>query len=129
MSNLSVEAAEPEQTAVSLASDQAVDKNGAEVSAPGDADAVVADSKVTKEINEPELTKSESKNEENAVEELGKNAAAMGKKDDDEISKSRYGEYQKRRNDSKYDPSVLPTENDPKKIRAQVRLDKTYHLG
>ena len=122
MSALKVEATEPDPAATSLPNDQTVNREGGDSAAPTEkkeAEMTDAESKNTngqaeaKEEKTEKEEKSAATTESNATKEIG-NSRTHNR---DQSNRKSYNSYS---NNSKYDPSVLPNTDDPKKIRAQV---------
>jgi lupus La protein len=136
MSNLKVETSEPDPAATSLPNDETVNKDGGDPSVPTDKEAVMAavESKDTNGTTEVEEASTIEKNEATADVEEEKsddktedNGAPQKKKQrtyDDGVLKTS-GKVKENARNSKYDPSVLPTTDDPGKIRAQVCSNMT----
>lgn len=101
MSATPVEAVEPDPAATSLQNDETVNAKQEEKTDTNGAEAAKELEKANGEKDETEDTK---KNEENP--------RRSGRK--------HQGRYEKRENNSKYDPSVLENTDDHKQIRAQV---------
>jgi lupus La protein len=129
MSNLKVETTEPDQAATSLPNDKTANKEGGDPSAPTDKEAIMADSESKDTNGKAEVEeKTEVKNkdatdvrEEKNDEKANGNGTPQSKKQrtyDNGVLKTS-GQEGRGRN-SKYDPSILPTTDDPSKIRAQV---------
>ncbi|RDW92054.1 hypothetical protein BP5796_01448 [Coleophoma crateriformis] len=101
MSAIPVETIEPDPAATSISNDETVNQNGSDSAAPTTTEDAVVDANAVKE---------ETSNEKNGSSE----------------NKYRHSQYEKRklnrRNESKFDPTALPTTDDPVKIRAQVEF-------
>ncbi|KAH7313148.1 hypothetical protein BKA65DRAFT_154036 [Rhexocercosporidium sp. MPI-PUGE-AT-0058] len=118
MSDLKVEATEPDPSATSLPNDQTVKTEAVEASEPVVKDTAVED---TKPSNGEAVVKEE------ATEKKGENGADSKKDarryDENGVLKtSAKQDWDNHRNNSKYDPSILPQTDDPSKIRAQVEF-------
>jgi lupus La protein len=131
MSNLPVETTEPDPAATSISNDETVNKSGGDPSAPTNTDSVMTDAEAEAEkSNGAEEIK---KDEKNVDTEKNGEATKIGdtKKESSEKHNSRQhgGDrrpWVKHENRSKYDPSVLPSSDDPKEIRAQVGNIKIF---
>ena len=132
MSNLKAETTEPDPAATSLSNDDTVNKEGGDPSAPTDKEVVMAAAE-SEDVNgasdvkeEKTAEKSEAATDVNEEirdtkeEDSGVSLKKEDKIDDNGVLKTKAQVDETRRNHSKYDPSVLPTTDDPKKIRAQV---------
>ncbi|KAE9363639.1 hypothetical protein N431DRAFT_389686 [Stipitochalara longipes BDJ] len=136
MSNLKAEITEPDPAATSLPNDETINKEAANPSAPTDKEVVMTgagseDSNGAAELKEEQkVEKSEATTdvkEEKSDKKTEGNGASKGKKerfDDNGVLKTSAKIYETdaRKNYSKYDPAVLPTTDDPSKIRAQVEF-------
>lgn len=122
MSSIPVETIEPDPAATSISNDETVNKPVEE--APTTAAAQTEE--VTATNGSGETKESES----NA--EVAKNGEAKAEvKDDTNKAPARKpynNKHVKQANNSKYDPSVLETSDDPKQIRAQVRRSSHNYL-
>jgi lupus La protein len=132
MSNLKAEATEPDPAATSLPNDEVVNKESGDQSAPTDKEAVMAniesenikggsEAKEEQAIGNSEAAE-DVKEEKVDVKTEGSGATDEKKErigEDGVLKTSAQIDYN-RKNHSKYDPSVLPTTDDPSKIRAQV---------
>jgi len=121
MSNLPVETTEPDPAATSISNDETVNQNGGDPSAPTNSDTGMA------EAEKPNGAEEVKKDDEKADTEKNGEATQNSdtKKESSEKHNSRqYGgdrkPWVKHENRSKYDPSVLPSSDNPKEIRAQV---------
>jgi lupus La protein len=121
MSALPVEATEPDPATTSLPNDETVNKEGGNTSAPTEKDAEMPDAE-SKEANGAAGLK-----EENGDDKSEKSGAIKKEQLSPKSSRRQYDNKNRRENNSKYDPSVLPTTDDHKKIRAQVS-NKTFKL-
>ncbi|RDL33773.1 uncharacterized protein BP5553_08141 [Venustampulla echinocandica] len=134
MSNLPVETAEPEPAATSIGNDQVVNKEGGDASAPTEVAAAKTETETEKSNGAHETEKVE-KTEQSG--KTGEDTQANEQRNSDGSPKTKGGEsngrsnnkrenndrpFQKRENHSKYDPSILPADSDPKLIRAQVEF-------
>ncbi|KAH6666322.1 hypothetical protein B0J14DRAFT_604637 [Halenospora varia] len=142
MSNIPVEATEPDPAATSIANDQTVNNEGADRSAPTEANEVMADANG---VNGEETSAAGAKVEESEKTfqatppktESSENGVADDKKEvkeekdikmaDAEKGNRNYEhkdrkQFIKRENNSKYDPSSLPPDSEPKNIRGQVEF-------
>lgn len=135
MSNLPVETAEPDPAATSIGNDQVVNKEGGDASAPTDVAAEKLETEVEKSNGAQEAEKGEKTEEPEKADETKANeppkddSSPKGKADESNGRPNKKHEdndrpFQKRENHSKYDPSVLPADSDPKLIRAQVNSIK-----
>ncbi|PMD47521.1 hypothetical protein L207DRAFT_159564 [Hyaloscypha variabilis F] len=138
MSNLEAEITEPEPgpAATSLSNDETAKKEAPEPTAPTDKGVVPAnaeseDVKDAAEVKDEQKTeKSEATTgieEEKSDKKTERNGSSGEKKerfDDNGVLKTSAKIYESdvRKNYSKYDPAVLPTTDDPSKIRAQVEF-------
>ncbi|KAF4626820.1 hypothetical protein G7Y89_g11337 [Cudoniella acicularis] len=122
MSNLPVEATEPDPATTSIVNDQTVNNEGGEKLAPTETDIKMAEAeseqtngaqKVKEEAND--IKEEETENDAKVKKEFSKNGFSKTKNHDRKP-------FIKRENRSKYDPSILPEESDPQKIRAQVEF-------
>jgi lupus La protein len=135
MSNLEAEITEPEPgpAATSLSNDETAKKEAPEPTAPTDKGVVPTkaeseDVKSAAEVTDEQKTvKSEATTgieEEKSNKKIERNGSSEKKErfDDNGVLKTSAKIYESdvRRNYSKYDPAVLPTTDDPSKIRAQV---------
>jgi lupus La protein len=131
MSNLNVETTEPDPAVTSLPIDETVNKEGGDLSAPTDKGVVVVEAKDTNGITEVEEKETAEKNEavtnikaENGDEKTEENGTPRYKKqrtyDNGVLKTSGQVQEGEGARNSKYDPSILPTTDDPSKIRAQV---------
>jgi lupus La protein len=141
MSNIKVETTEPDPAATSFPNDEMINKEGGDPSAPTDKETIVADAK-SKETNgkveaeekqmkeenrylkEVKDEKNEEKTDEKTEEKTEENGTTQKKNPrtyENGVLKTS-GQVQEGRGvkNSKYDPSILPTTDDPSKIRAQV---------
>lgn len=122
MSNLPVEAVEPDPAATSISNEETVNKNGGDASAPTSTDSVMADAEFEKPKDE-EVKKQEEDTTAQKNGEAAKNGDSKNGSSENHDHKNHEGERKpwfKPENRSKYDPSVLPSSEDPKEIRAQV---------
>jgi lupus La protein len=130
MSNLKVETTEPDPAATSLHNNETANKEGGDPSVPTDKEAIIADveSKDTNGKAEVKEEKTEVKNKDATDVREEKNDEKTNGKGTPQSKKQRTydngvlktsGQEGRGRN-SKYDPSILPTTDDPSKIRAQV---------
>lgn len=134
MSNLTAETKEPDPAATSLPNDGTVIKEGGDPPAPTDKEVVMAaieseDANGAAETKEEQNTeKSEAATdikEEKSDKKAEENGASGENKErfyDNGILKTSAQIDETRKNYSKYDPAVLPTTDDPSKIRAQVEF-------
>lgn len=116
MSDLKVEATEPDPSATSLPNDQTVKTEVADSSEPTVKDTDMADSKPA---NGEAAVKEESadKNGENGAE----SKKDTRRYDENGVLKTNAKQdWKDPKKNSKYDPSILPNTDDPAKIRAQV---------
>jgi lupus La protein len=132
MSNLTAETKEPDPAATSLPNDGTVIKEGGDPSASTDKEVVMAaveseDANGAAEIKEEQTTeKSEAATDikedksDKKAEENGASGENKERFDDNGVLKTSAQIDETRKNYSKYDPAVLPTTDDPSKIRAQV---------
>ena len=119
MSNLPIETSEPDPVATSISNDQTVNKEDGDPSAPTNTEVIQA-------AAEGKETNGKSEVEENSKD--GENSATKGPDSDlkkprtyeDGVLKTSAREDPYAKSNSKYDPSILPQTDDPKKIRAQV---------
>ena len=119
MSAFPVEAAtEPDPSATSLPNDQTLNKDIDDATATTEKISELSDA-VPAEANGSIETK-----EDGSEEKPEKNGAAKG----DHSPRSKRRSDNVRKNNSKYDPSVLEATSDHSKIRAQVRCLATYAL-
>jgi lupus La protein len=132
MSNLKAETMEPDPAATSLPDDDTVNKGDGDPSAPTDKEAVMAaaESEDVNGASEAKEEKTAEKSEaatdvseeisDTKAEDSGVSSKKEDKIDNTGVLKTKAQIDETRKNHSKYDPSILPTTNDPKKIRAQV---------
>jgi lupus La protein len=131
MSNLKAETTEPDPAAISLPNDDTVNKGDGDPSAPTDKEAVMAaaeseDVNGASEAKEKTAEKSEAATDVNEeirdtkAEDSGVSSKKEDKIDNSGVLKTKAPIDETRKNHSKYDPSILPATDDPKKIRAQV---------
>jgi lupus La protein len=132
MSNLKAETTEPDPAAISLPNDTRVNKDGGDPSAPTDKEVIMAaakseDTNGASKIKEEQTaekrdaaTDVKQENSDKKVEENGASLKKVEVIDDKGILKTAAPVEEGRKNHSKYDPSILPTTDDPSKIRAQV---------
>jgi lupus La protein len=132
MSTFKAETTEPDPAATSLPNDETVNKEGGDASAPTGKEGIMAaaeskDANGASKIKEEQTTeKSEAAtdvkegNSDKKAEEIGASLKKEEKIDDKGILKTAAPVEEGRKNHSKYDPSILPTTDDPSKIRAQV---------
>jgi len=114
MSNFTVESTNPDPAAAALSNEQTVSKDGGDPSAPTDTEAVMAGAGV-KESNGLTHDEIEEKTAENGTPKNSKLSTY-----ENGMLKTTARERDDGRSNSKYDPSILPETDDPKKIRAQV---------
>ena len=132
MSNLKAETTEPDPAATSLSNDDTVNKEGGDPSAPTDKEVVMAAAE-SEDVNgasdvKEEKTAEKSEAATDVNEEISDTKAedsGVSSKKEDKIGnsgvlKTKAQIDETRKNHSKYDPSILPNTDDPKKIRAQV---------
>lgn len=132
MSNLKAESTEPDPAATSLPNDQTVNKEGSGPSSSTEKEVVMTateseDANGAAEIEEEQSAeKSEAATgvkEEQSDKKVADPGASEEKKerfDENGVLKTSAQIDDDRKNYSKYDPTVLPTTDDPSKIRAQV---------
>lgn len=133
MSNL--ETTEPDPAAISIPNDETVNKNGEESSAPTDVAAVMAEAQPEAQKEEKIDTEMGNNSVANPTNENGDDASAKKENGNQKSEKKHYSEkrqynnrngddrrggYQSRRNQAKYDPSVLEPSEDPVLMRGQV---------
>ena len=140
MSDIKVETTESDPAATSISNDETVNKTGGDPSAPTDTDSVMAEVKSEKP-NGAEEVKEEEKKEDVDMEKNGEATPAKEKNGDtkqessEKYNSRKYGgdrdrkPWVKHENRSKYDPSVLPSSDNPKEIRAQVGNIKILKWG
>lgn len=132
MSNLKAETTEPDPAATSLPNDNTVNKGDVDPSVPTDKEAVMAAAE-SEDVNGASEAKEEKTAEKSEAatdvnEEISDTKAedsGVSSKKEDKIGnsgvlKTKAQIDETRKNHSKYDPSILPNTDDPKKIRAQV---------
>lgn len=130
MSNIPVETTEPDPAATSISNDQTVNKEAGDASAPTNTDAVMADTEQSKSNgpNEAKTEKADVDMEKNGEEppvkkeENGDSPKSKREYHDKKGYNNRRDNYRKPyfKNQSKFDPSVLPESNDAREIRGQV---------
>ncbi|KAL2061918.1 hypothetical protein VTL71DRAFT_7296 [Oculimacula yallundae] len=122
MSDIKVETTEPDPSATSIPNDQTVMKEAGDSSEPTVKDADVADSKP---VNGEAEVKDEAPVKGEADEKNGakKSKQDVRRYDENGVLKTNAQvDWKNHRNNSKYDPSILPTTDDASKIRAQVEF-------
>ncbi|TVY64364.1 La protein-like protein, partial [Lachnellula suecica] len=124
MSNLPVETTEPDPAATSISNDETVNTNGGDASAP-----TIAETVMTEAAPEAKKAETEDADMDNSGEAKIKKESPDGKdwkKNGGDRNRERNGDSgRKFKNNSKYDPSVLPESDNPKLIRGQVE----YYFG
>jgi lupus La protein len=140
MANLKAEITEPEPAATSLPNDDTVSKKGGDTSSPIGKE-VIMPAVETKDVNgateivEEQITEKsevaadikEEKSDKKA-EDDGDSGEKKERFDDNGVLKTSARIDETRKNYSKYDPAVLPTTDDPSKIRAQVCRNRALLL-
>lgn len=133
MSNLPAETAEPDPATTSPDNEQTVNKTTGEtddIPAPVEADGQETNRAATEGTNgESSEGKNEERSEERSEEKIATPDKTPEKKPrtyENGVLKTSAQESPERKRNSKYDPSVLPTTNDPKEIRAQVYTHKSH---
>jgi lupus La protein len=126
MSNLKTETTEPDPAATSLPNDETVNKEGGDPSAPTGKEVVMAGAESEVANGAAEVKEEQTAEKSEAVTDIKEEKSdvkAEEKKerfDENGVLKTSVQIDGERRNYSKYDPAVLPTTDDPSKIRAQV---------
>jgi lupus La protein len=130
MSNLPVETTEPDPAATSISNDQTVNKEASDASAPTNTETVMADTEPAKSngASEAKTEKADVDMEKNGEdtpvkkEQNGDSPKAKREHHDKKGYNNHRDNYRKPygKNQSKFDPSVLPESNDAGEIRGQV---------
>ena len=120
MSDLKVEATEPDPSATSLPNDETVNKEGGDSSAPTDPTAETESKPANGEVKEEAVEKKAENGSDHKDENAGKKQDRKRYDENGVLKTTAKQDWDDHKNNSKYDPSILPTTDDPVKIRAQV---------
>ncbi|KAH7384784.1 hypothetical protein BKA64DRAFT_711905 [Cadophora sp. MPI-SDFR-AT-0126] len=122
MSDLKVEATEPDPSATSLPNDETIKKEGGDSSAPIETAAETETKPVNGEVKEEAVEGKVENDSEAKDEKAGKKQDRKRYDENGVLKTSARQDWDDYKNNSKYDPSILPTTDDPAKIRAQVEF-------
>lgn len=125
MSDAPVDTTAPEAVATSTTTEQTTNNDVGEVAAPSDKEVATAEpEKQDVKDTTDESAKTEVKSDEKDGEATPPKEASSEEVKDEKPDEP----YTKRENHSKYDPSILSKDDDPKKIIAQVWNISTFKL-
>ncbi|PVH82600.1 hypothetical protein DL98DRAFT_513708 [Cadophora sp. DSE1049] len=122
MSDLKVEATEPDPSATSLPNDETVDKEGGDSSAPTETAVAPGTKPANGEVKAEAADTKVENGSESKDEKAGKKQDRKRYDENGVLKTNARQDWDDHKNNSKYDPSILPTTDDPAKIRAQVEF-------